>query len=227
MTDEAGLVVVGGGLSAVKTIERLRFAGYSDSITLLTDESVAPYDRPPLSKEFLTGDIDEAGLALLRPGSERELDVDVRLNSRVVRLDRAQKSVTLADGTTVPYGRLLIATGAKARRLDGMNPSPRIHYIRTIGDAVALGGAFSANVVKVLGWANDPEILNASIATVLVSEGLHDLSELVVENPHAASLQIPLPDETAMRDYLTALGFGLLIGAGLLWVGGGSWRISR
>lgn len=73
------------------------------------------------------------------------------------------------------------------------------------GDAVALGGAFSANVVKVLGWANDPEILNASIATVLVSEGLHDLSELVVENPHAASLQIPLPDETAMRDYLTAL----------------------
>jgi hypothetical protein len=73
------------------------------------------------------------------------------------------------------------------------------------GDAVALGGAFSANVVKVLGWANDPEILNASIATVLVSEGLHELSELVVENPHAASLQIPLPDETAMRAYLGAL----------------------
>lgn len=73
------------------------------------------------------------------------------------------------------------------------------------GDAVALGGAFSANVVKVLGWANDPEILDASIATVLVSEGLHDLSELVVENPHAAALQIPLPDEAAMRSYLTAL----------------------
>lgn len=73
------------------------------------------------------------------------------------------------------------------------------------GDAIALGGGFSANVVKVLGWANDPEILNASIATVLVSEGLHDLSELVVENPHAASLQIPLPDEAAMRAYLTAL----------------------
>ena len=73
------------------------------------------------------------------------------------------------------------------------------------GDAVALGGAFSANVVKALGWANDPEILNASIATVLVSEGLHDLSQLVVENPHAAALQIPLPDEAAMRSYLTAL----------------------
>jgi hypothetical protein len=73
------------------------------------------------------------------------------------------------------------------------------------GDAIALGGAFSANVVKVLGWANDPQVLGANIATVLVSEGLHDLSALVVENPHAAALQIPLPDEAAMRAYLTAL----------------------
>lgn len=80
------------------------------------------------------------------------------------------------------------------------------------GDPVALGGAFSANVVKVLGWANDPEILNANIATVLVSEGLHDLSELVAENPHASSLQIPLPDEAAMRAYLGALAADELAG---------------
>lgn len=73
------------------------------------------------------------------------------------------------------------------------------------GDPLALGGAFSANVVKVLGWANDPEILRANVATVLVSEGLHALSELVVENPHAATLQIPLPDESEMRAYLDAL----------------------
>jgi len=80
------------------------------------------------------------------------------------------------------------------------------------GDPVALAGAFSANVVKVLGWANDPEILGASIATVLVSEGLHELSTLVAENPHAASLAIPLPDEAAMRDYLTALASSDLAG---------------
>jgi len=73
------------------------------------------------------------------------------------------------------------------------------------GDAIQLGGAFSSNVVKVLGWANDPAILQSNIVTVLLAEGLHDLNELVVENPHAASLRIPLPNEEEMCDYIEAL----------------------
>ena len=73
------------------------------------------------------------------------------------------------------------------------------------GDPIQLGGAFSSNVVKVLGWANDPAVLNTDIVTVLVAEGLHDLNELVVENPHAAALRVPLPDEAEMADYLKAL----------------------
>ncbi len=73
------------------------------------------------------------------------------------------------------------------------------------GDAIQLGGAFSANVVKVLGWANDPAILQSNIVTVLLTEGLHDLNELVVENPHATSLHIPLPTEAEMEEYLGAL----------------------
>jgi hypothetical protein len=73
------------------------------------------------------------------------------------------------------------------------------------GDAIQLGGAFSANVVKVLGWANDPAVLQSNIVTVLLVEGLHDLNELVVENPHAASLRIPLPSEEEMSDYVGAL----------------------
>ncbi len=73
------------------------------------------------------------------------------------------------------------------------------------GDAIQLGGAFSANVVKVLGWANDPAILQSNIVTVLLTEGLHDLNELVVENPHAAALRVPLPGEEEMSDYVNAL----------------------
>ena len=73
------------------------------------------------------------------------------------------------------------------------------------GDALQLGGPFAANVVKVLGWANDPAIVQANIVTVLVSEGLHDLNTLVVENPHAAALHVPLPDEAATRAYVNAL----------------------
>jgi ATPase family protein associated with various cellular activities (AAA) len=78
------------------------------------------------------------------------------------------------------------------------------------GDALALGGPFSANVVKVLGWANDPAILHANIVTVLLTEGLHDLNELVVANPHAVALHLPLPDDAEMREYLEALVAGQL-----------------
>ena len=73
------------------------------------------------------------------------------------------------------------------------------------GDAAQLGGAFSANVVKVLGWANDPAILQSNIITVFISEGLHDLNDLVVQNPHAVSIHLPLPSEAEMLDYIRAL----------------------
>jgi len=73
------------------------------------------------------------------------------------------------------------------------------------GDALQLGGPFAANTVKVLGWANDPAIVQSNIVTVLLSEGLHDLNALVVENPHAAALHVPLPNEADMQSYVTTL----------------------
>jgi hypothetical protein len=73
------------------------------------------------------------------------------------------------------------------------------------GDAAHLGGPFAANTVKVLGWANDPAIVQSNIVTVLLSEGLHDLSDLVVDNPHAAALHLPLPGEADMLAYLKTL----------------------
>jgi len=73
------------------------------------------------------------------------------------------------------------------------------------GDPVQLSGPFSANIVKVLGWANDPAILHSNIVTVLLTEGLHDLNQLVVENPHIATLKVPLPNEEEMLAYLQTL----------------------
>jgi AAA+ superfamily predicted ATPase len=75
-------------------------------------------------------------------------------------------------------------------------------------DAAQLGGPFAANVVKVLGWANDPAILQANIVTVLIAEGLHDLNGLVAENPHAAEIKLPLPDEAEMAAYVDTLARG-------------------
>jgi len=75
-------------------------------------------------------------------------------------------------------------------------------------DAAQLGGPFAANVVKVLGWANDPAILQANIVTVLIAEGVHDLNALVAENPHAAEIKLPLPDESEMAAYVDSLAAG-------------------
>src|SRR5688572_33175066 len=73
------------------------------------------------------------------------------------------------------------------------------------GDALQLGGGFAANTVKVLGWANDPAVTQSNIVTVLVSEGLRDLNDLVVDNPHAAALHVPLPGESEMQSYVKTL----------------------
>ncbi len=73
------------------------------------------------------------------------------------------------------------------------------------GDAIQLGGAFSANIVKVLGWANDPAILQTNIVTVLLVEGLHDLNALIVDNPHAAAIRLPLPNEPEMMLHIDTL----------------------
>lgn len=78
-------------------------------------------------------------------------------------------------------------------------------FVVPAGNPLSLGGEFSATIVRVLGWANDPAILQSNIATVLLTEQLHDINSLVVENPHAAKLKIPLPDETDMLAYLQSL----------------------
>jgi len=73
------------------------------------------------------------------------------------------------------------------------------------GDALYLGGEFSSAIIKILGWANDPAILQSNIATVLISEGLSNMSSLVTENPHSAKLKIPLPSEAEMTDFVRLL----------------------
>jgi hypothetical protein len=108
--------------------------------------------------------------------------------------------------------RYLIRT-INLRALPGGGAAPKriavivefAEFVVPRGDAAQLGGPFAANTVKVLGWANDPAIVQANIVTVLVSEGLHDLNALVVENPHAAALHVPLPDEADMLVYVNAL----------------------
>ena len=96
------------------------------------------------------------------------------------------------------------STGAKVPRKIAMIVD-FAEFVVPQGDPIQLGGAFSANIVKVLGWANDPAILQSNIVTVLLVEGLHDLNGLVVDNPHAAAIRLPLPNEAEMTTHMETL----------------------
>ena len=131
------IVVVGGSLAGVRTIESLRERGYGGEIIALCGEAEMPYDRPPLSKQFLKADWEEDRLSLRRSGFE-ELEVDWRLGARASSLDPDAREIGLEDGRSVAYGGLVIATGSLPRSLPGVPVLEGMHELRSLTDARAL-----------------------------------------------------------------------------------------
>ena len=140
MTDR--IVVVGGGLAAGTTVFELRDRGFDGEITVVADEAHPPYERPPLSKSVLLGE-KEADTAILKDvGWYADHAVDLRTATHVESLDLAGRRV-LAAGESIPYDRLLLATGARPRRLAMADASgASVGYLRTIDDAVDLRRRF-------------------------------------------------------------------------------------
>jgi NADPH-dependent 2,4-dienoyl-CoA reductase/sulfur reductase-like enzyme len=128
------IVVVGASAAGLAAAETLRREGYAGTLTLIGDERRLPYDRPPLSKQFLTGQWDMGQLALRARADLDALGLDLRLGIAATGLDPAARSVQLADGSAVPYDALVIATGVRPRRLPGSDA----HVLRTLDDALAL-----------------------------------------------------------------------------------------
>lgn len=147
------VVIVGGGLAAVRTAQTLRDLGHQGPLRVLSAESDPPYDRPPLSKDYLAGTLPEERLHLLPHGTYAERAIRLDLDSEVVDLDRDAKTVTTADGTVVPYDRLVIATGARARGLPVFEGIDAATALRTAEDARRLAPviARSGSVVVVGG----------------------------------------------------------------------------
>lgn len=129
------IVIVGGGLAGCRTAERLRRAGYDGELTLVGGEPHAAYDRPPLSKKVLTQDDDPAEPLYLRAPE----DLETLTGVHAAGLDPAARTVTLDDGTTLGYDRLVIATGVRPRRLFG--DWQGVHVLRTWSDGLALRSA--------------------------------------------------------------------------------------
>ena len=132
-------VVVGGGIAGVRAAEQLRRQDAEAEITIVSDESHPPYDHPPLSKEVLRGDWPPEKAYLHPAEFYREQRIALRLGVAAQRIDPSGKTVSLADGTTVPYDKLLVATGARPRRLTIPGADiPGVHYFRTLADCLAL-----------------------------------------------------------------------------------------
>ena len=146
---EGKIVIVGASLAGLRAAEALRDEGFNGSLTIIGDEPHEPYDRPPLSKQVLTGWVRADHTKLPRM---RDIDADWRLGVAAVGLDRTNRRVHLADGDTVPFGRMLIATGTRAR--PWFNPEEAklegVFTLRTSDDAARLQAALLAGPGRVL-----------------------------------------------------------------------------
>lgn len=149
----ANFVIVGGGLAGAKAAEALRSNGFDGSITLVAKESHLPYERPPLSKGYLMGKDPRESVFVHPLDWYAENAVDLRRESEAVALDASSHTVTLSDGSTLPYDKLLIATGSIPRKLSIPGADfDGVFYLREIDDSEAIKSAFAlAKSVAVIG----------------------------------------------------------------------------
>jgi len=227
--------VVGASLAGLSTARALRAQGYDGELVVVGEETRRPYDRPPLSKEFLTG-VEAAELAL--ESSDEDLEITWRLGTRAVGLS-AGPVVTLADGERLACDGVVIATGATARRDVPGSDLPGVHVVRTLDDALALraslrrggpvvvvGGGFIgsevASTARALGRdvtllvAEDVPLRNALGPHADVIAGLHrERGVAIVSEARvaevvqvAAGLEVRLADGTRHPASTVVLGIG-------------------
>jgi 3-phenylpropionate/trans-cinnamate dioxygenase ferredoxin reductase component len=143
-------VIVGGGMTAAAAVQELRRREFDGRIVLVGEERHVPYERPPLSKEYLRGEQGLDALPVHPAQWYRDEDVELRLETRAERLDPAGPSVELSDGDRVDADVVLLATGGRPRRLPG-EPSDRVLYLRVIEDSDRIREALRSGRLVVVG----------------------------------------------------------------------------
>ena len=167
----AGMVIAGGGQAAGQAVASLRQAGYKEEITLFGAETHPPYQRPPLSKQYLSG---EYGLerVYLRPEKfYSDRDVDLKLGVTVSGINPSAHTISTSTGNSMTYDKLLIATGSRPRILDVPGSDLNgIYYLRTIADVDAIRQAMqSARNLCIIGGG----YIGLEVASIAVTSGLN------------------------------------------------------
>lgn len=143
-----GVVIIGAGLAALRCATTLRTAGHTGPITLIGDEPDLPYERPALSKELLSGARKADELAITTRGRLEELEITVLAGATATSIDASEQTVTMDDGTALPWDKLIFATGSRARELPNFRSYENVVTLRTLNDALQLQQLFEAGARK-------------------------------------------------------------------------------
>lgn len=205
------LVIVGAGQAGLSTAARLRSQGFDGAITILGEEPSLPYQRPPLSKKYLTGEYDAERLLLRAESFYRDQEIAVRIGTRVAGIDRAAKHVE-ANGGAIAYDCLVLTTGARPRTLPAHlgGELERVYSMRSLADADAMAPEFvSGRRVVIIGGG----YVGLEAAAVAASRGLR---VTLVEASNRILQRVAAPQTS---DYFRALhedhGVTLIEGVGL------------
>jgi 3-phenylpropionate/trans-cinnamate dioxygenase ferredoxin reductase subunit len=211
MTSDRTFVIVGASLAGAKAAETLRAEGVDERVVLIGAEDERPYERPPLSKDYLRGEVERETVYVHPEGFYAEHDIELRLGRTAVGLNAADSELALDDGERLRYDRLLLATGAEPRRLsipggdlDG------VLYLRSVADCDALRGRLDrggAVVVIGAGW------IGAEVAASARQRGL----EVTVIDPLTVPLERVLGTEVGAvyRDIHLDHGVQMLLETGV------------
>jgi 3-phenylpropionate/trans-cinnamate dioxygenase ferredoxin reductase subunit len=212
MNNKPSLIIVGGGMAGAIAAQTLREEGFDGSITLFGQEPNVPYERPPLSKDYLQGNAERDSIFVHPESWYAEHDVELSLGDAVTSLDPAARTVTTSTGTQLRYDKLLLATGSTPRRLSvpGADLSG-VYYLRNVEDSDLIKIEFSrAKRVVIIGggWIGLETAAAASAAglDVTVLEG-GDMPLLHVLGPEVAPIfaELHRSHGVALRYRATAL----------------------
>jgi len=211
MTSDQTFVIVGAGLAGAKAVETLRTEGFEGRLVLIGSEAERPYERPPLSKEYLRGEAGREQVYVHDEGFYAANDIELRLGATAVGLDTSAREVALGDGERLRYDRLLLATGAEPRRLSIPGAElDGVLYLRSVEDSDALRRRLDRGgrvVVIGAGW------IGAEVAASARQRGL----DVTVLDPMAVPLERVLGSEVGAvyRDIHTDHGVRMLLGTGV------------
>jgi len=206
----SAVTIVGASLAGYWAAETLRRDGFEGRISLIGDEHHAPYDRPPLSKKYLAGDLNDDRLALTTAERLADLQLDLRLGCSATGLDVAGRTLEV-DGAGEPFDGLVIATGTRCRTLPGTAGLAGVHTLRTRDDAAAIRDALAdgARRLMVVGAG----FIGAEVASTAIGRGVEVTMVEALEAPFGRVLGVEMG--AVMADVHRHHGVDLRTGVGV------------